>query len=55
MKHLNTDLLGGKYTHFGCDEEVLGRCLFAGCADNNVKDSSLIYRIHSLHREEAQT
>lgn len=31
-----------------CYEEVLGGCLLTGCADHNVKDSPLIYRIHSL-------
>lgn len=39
-----------KNTHFGGYEEVLGGCLFACCADHNIEDSSLIYRVHSLCR-----
>lgn len=35
-------------TYLGCYKEVLGCCLFTGGADHDVKDSSLVYRIHSL-------
>lgn len=38
-------------TYFRCYEEILGCRLFTGSADHNVKDSSLIYRIHSLHKK----
>lgn len=32
----------------GCDEEVLGGCLLAGCPYNNVKDSPFIDWVHTL-------
>lgn len=50
--HSNVLSFEGKNTHFGRDEEILGCRLFARCVDHNVKNSSLIYRIHSLHRDE---
>lgn len=37
-------------TYLGCDEEVLGGCLLAGCPYNNVKDSPFIDWVHTLGR-----